>query len=255
MPGEWTEDQLLCFIESYQNNFLEEFSSDLEYLEEKFKLMNDEVQNTNPHSTSISDVYKPYALSPKMDSCEQPLCLGSTLFSEALRKSDKVYQNLMENSVTINHKLDKLIELVQLLSKETNKDDLVEHEYQEVEETIGTSMEVEPLNQTQLEDLGLNTCSHDLSLSFRKVPSVNEQKPQPLPNFPSLDVNLGDKRGTDLPINSYSPDNFKMKVVDPLIIHTTPSPHVAYLHPKSVYYYYHPHLTLSVGKTHLLRDK
>ncbi|GJZ40793.1 hypothetical protein Tco_0587679 [Tanacetum coccineum] len=205
MPGEWTEDQLLCFIESYQNNFLEEFSSDLEYLEEKFRLMNDEVQNTNPHSTSISNIYEPYALSPKMDSCEQPSCLGSTLFSEALRKSDKVYQNLMENSLTMNHKLDKLIELVQLLSKETNEEDLVEHEYQEVEETIGIPMEVEPLNQTQIEDLGLSTCNHDHSLSFREVPNVDEPEPRPLHNFLCVYINLGDKRGTDPHINSYSP--------------------------------------------------
>ncbi|GJT03732.1 hypothetical protein Tco_0838194 [Tanacetum coccineum] len=60
--------------------------------------------------------------------------------------------------------------------------------------TIGILMEVEPLDHTKLEDLGLNTCSHDLFLSSRGVLSVDELEPQPLPNFPSLDVNLGIKR-------------------------------------------------------------
>ncbi|GKC11122.1 hypothetical protein Tco_1007904 [Tanacetum coccineum] len=74
---------------------------------------------------------------------------------------------------------------------------------EEVEENIRTLMEVEPLDHTKLEDLGLNTCSHDLFLSSREVPSIDETEPQLLPNFSSLDVNLGDKRGIDPPINPY----------------------------------------------------
>ncbi|GJQ97539.1 ribonuclease H-like domain-containing protein, partial [Tanacetum coccineum] len=85
-------------------------------------------------------------------------------------------------------------------------------------------MEVEPLDYTKLEDLGLNTCIHSLFLSSREVPNVDELEPQPLPNFPSLDVNLGDKRGTDPPINPYSPSSFRINLVDPLTIHTPPSP-------------------------------
>ncbi|GJV74020.1 putative reverse transcriptase domain-containing protein [Tanacetum coccineum] len=65
------------------------------------------------------------------------------------------------------------------------------------EETIRISMEVEPLDHTKLEDLGFNTCIHDLFFSSRGVPSVDEPEPQPLPNFPSLDENLGDNRGTN----------------------------------------------------------
>ncbi|GJR15562.1 transposase, MuDR, MULE transposase domain protein [Tanacetum coccineum] len=75
---------------------------------------------------------------------------------------------------------------------------------EEVDETIGIPMEVEPLNHTKLEDLSLNTCSHDLSLSSREIPSVDEPEPQLLPNFSPLNVNLGDKRGSDPPINLYS---------------------------------------------------
>nr|GEY15698.1 hypothetical protein [Tanacetum cinerariifolium] len=50
---------------------------------------------------------------------------------------------------------------------------------EEVEETIGISIEVEPLGHTQLEGLGLNTCDHAIPLSFREVPSFDEPKPQP----------------------------------------------------------------------------
>ncbi|GKB75372.1 hypothetical protein Tco_0942267 [Tanacetum coccineum] len=77
----------------------------------------------------------------------------------------------------------------------------------EVDETMGISMEVEPLDHTKIEDLGLNTCSHDLSLCSREILSIDEPKPKLLPNFSPLDVNLGDKRGTDPPINPYSPDS------------------------------------------------
>ncbi|GKC38565.1 hypothetical protein Tco_1050949 [Tanacetum coccineum] len=98
----------------------------------------------------------------------------------------------------------------------------------EVEDTIGIPMEVKPLDYMKLEDLGLNTNTHDLFLSSREIPSVDEPEPQLLPNFSPLDVNLGDKRGTDPPINPYSLGNFRMKVVKLLTIHMPPLPHVAY---------------------------
>ncbi|GJU36973.1 hypothetical protein Tco_1185327 [Tanacetum coccineum] len=74
----------------------------------------------------------------------------------------------------------------------------------EVEEIIEIPIEAESLDHMKLEDLGLNTSTHDLFLSSRGFPSVDEPEPQPLPNLPFLDVNLGDKRGTDPPINPYS---------------------------------------------------
>ncbi|GJX96746.1 hypothetical protein Tco_0352544 [Tanacetum coccineum] len=69
----------------------------------------------------------------------------------------------------------------------------------EVDETIGIPMEVERLDHTRLEDLGLNTCSHDLFLNSREIPSVDEPEPHLLPTFSPLGVNLGEKRGTDHP--------------------------------------------------------
>ncbi|GJU71503.1 hypothetical protein Tco_1262908 [Tanacetum coccineum] len=82
---------------------------------------------------------------------------------------------------------------------------------EEVDETIGILMEVEPLGHTKLENLGLNTYNHDIPLSSKEIPSVDEPKPQLLPNFSPLDVSLGGKRGIDPPINPYSPGSFRMK--------------------------------------------
>ncbi|GJW02625.1 hypothetical protein Tco_1561481 [Tanacetum coccineum] len=96
-----------------------------------------------------------------------------------------------------------------------------------VDETIGIPMEVEPLDHTKLEDLGLNTCNHDIPLSFMEIPSVDEPEPQLLPNFSPLDVSLGGKRGIEPPINPYSLGSFKMKEVKPLTINASPSSHVA----------------------------
>ncbi|GJY86586.1 hypothetical protein Tco_0500612 [Tanacetum coccineum] len=74
-------------------------------------------------------------------------------------------------------------------------------------------MEVEPLYHMKLKDLGLNTNTHDLFLNSIGFPSVDEPEPRLLPNFSPLDVNLGDKRGTDPPINPYSPGSFRMEVI------------------------------------------
>ncbi|GKA43232.1 hypothetical protein Tco_0735956 [Tanacetum coccineum] len=83
----------------------------------------------------------------------------------------------------------------------------------EVEETLGTPMEDEPLDQMKLEDVRLN--NHIISLSSMEVPSFDKPKPQPhpLPNCPSLDVSLRDERGPEPPIKPHSSDSFRMKVI------------------------------------------
>nr|GEW08536.1 ribonuclease H-like domain-containing protein [Tanacetum cinerariifolium] len=86
----------------------------------------------------------------------------------------------------------------------------------EVEETIGIPIKVEPFVKTPLEDLGLNTCNHDIPLSSNEIPSFDEPEPQFLPNFSPLDVNLGDKKGTDPLIKPHSPDSFRIKEVEVL---------------------------------------
>ncbi|GJV94837.1 hypothetical protein Tco_1546414 [Tanacetum coccineum] len=73
----------------------------------------------------------------------------------------------------------------------------------EVEEIIGIPIEVEPLDETPLEDLGLNTCNHDIPLSSREIPNFDEPKPQPqpLPSCPYLDISLGEEGGLEPPSN------------------------------------------------------
>ncbi|GKB88114.1 hypothetical protein Tco_0960386 [Tanacetum coccineum] len=144
-------------------------------------------------------------------------------YEEALRKSDQMHQTFKNSSLAMTHKLDDIRELPKSLTKKKIKKDL-ECEIimvyklpvtypEEVDETLGTLMEVEPLDGTQLEDLGLNTCNRDVPLSSRKVPSFDEMEPQPnpLPNCPYLDISLGDKRGPEPPIKPDSSDRFRMR--------------------------------------------
>ncbi|GKA48652.1 hypothetical protein Tco_0741610 [Tanacetum coccineum] len=81
---------------------------------------------------------------------------------------------------------------------------------EEVEKTLGTTIEVEPLNETKLEEIGLNG-NHNTPLSFREVPSFDGPEPKPLLNSPSLDVSLGDAIGPEPPIKPHSPDSSRMK--------------------------------------------
>ncbi|GJV21922.1 hypothetical protein Tco_1370942 [Tanacetum coccineum] len=108
---------------------------------------------------------------------------------------------------------------------------------EEVEKTLGTPIEVEPLNETKLEEVGLN-CNHNTPLSSREIPSFDRPEPQPLLNSPSLDVSLRDIIGPEPPIKPHSPDSSRMKVVDYLTTQTPPSPHMTNSHPKGVYSYY-----------------
>ncbi|GKB15259.1 hypothetical protein Tco_0849182 [Tanacetum coccineum] len=95
-------------------------------------------------------------------------------------------------------------------------------------------IEVEPLDETPLEDLVFNTCNHDIPLSSKEIPSIDEPEPQqqPLPNCLSLDVSLREERGPEPPIKPHSPDSFRMKEVDSLTINKPPSPHMASSHHK-----------------------
>ncbi|GJZ45653.1 hypothetical protein Tco_0593249 [Tanacetum coccineum] len=78
---------------------------------------------------------------------------------------------------------------------------------EEVKKTLGTSIKVEPLNKTKLEEVGLN-CNHNTPFSSREVPTFDGLEPQPLLNSPSLDV---DVIGLEPPIKPHSPDSFRMK--------------------------------------------
>ncbi|GKA27033.1 hypothetical protein Tco_0713201 [Tanacetum coccineum] len=165
-----------------------------------------------------------------MYSYEQPSSLGPNFIGETLRKSDQLHQTFKKSSIAMTHELDDMIELPKSQPKRTYNEDLEcrivmvkmhkcmawsdDEPIEEVEETIGSLMEVEPLDHMKLEDLGLNTNTYDLFLSSRELSSVDELEPQLLPNFSPLDVSLGGKRGTDPPINSYIPGSFRIKSVE-----------------------------------------
>nr|GEU69588.1 hypothetical protein [Tanacetum cinerariifolium] len=112
---------------------------------------------------------------------------------------------------------------------------------EEVEKTLGTPIEVEPLNEAKLEEVGLNY-NHNTPLSSKKVLSFDqpEPQPQPLPNFPPLDAILGTERGLKPPIKPQSPENFRIKILDNLTIYTPPSSLVASFHLRTLYCYYRP---------------
>nr|GEW90319.1 hypothetical protein [Tanacetum cinerariifolium] len=84
---------------------------------------------------------------------------------------------------------------------------------EDVENTLRTPIEVEPLNETKQEEVGLN-CNHNIPFSSREVPSFDGPEPQPLLNSPSLDVSLGDVIGPEPPIKPHSPDSSRMKYVN-----------------------------------------
>ncbi|GKD84098.1 hypothetical protein Tco_1350937 [Tanacetum coccineum] len=99
---------------------------------------------------------------------------------------------------------------------------------EEVEKTLGTPIEVEPLNETKLQEVGLNY-NHNTPFSSREVPNFDRPEPQPLLNSPSLDVILGDVISLEPPIKPHSSDSSRMKVVDYLTTQALPLPHVVLL--------------------------
>ncbi|GJS15460.1 hypothetical protein Tco_0409932 [Tanacetum coccineum] len=86
------EEQFECFIEYYHENYPEDFKSDLENLEEVYKIMNGGVEYPRIHSTSPSETYAPYKSSP--------------------------------SSIAMTHKLDGMIEFPESQSKKTYKEEL-----------------------------------------------------------------------------------------------------------------------------------
>ncbi|GJS16822.1 hypothetical protein Tco_0411294 [Tanacetum coccineum] len=221
-----TKEQFECFIEYYHENYSEDFKSDLENLEEIYKMINGGVEYAR--TTSPSEIKELYEPSPRMYSYEQPSCLGSNFVGETLRKSDQLHQTFEKSSIAMTRKLDDMIELPKSQPKRTYNEDLkceivmvkmpkcmawlddepicdldtmedkakdpspqstsqilpsfevytsLVTRPEEVEETIGIPMEVEHLDHMKLEDLGLNTNTHDLFLSSKGFSNVNEPEP------------------------------------------------------------------------------
>ncbi|GKD75236.1 hypothetical protein Tco_1333518, partial [Tanacetum coccineum] len=84
-----TKEQFESFIEYYHENYPEDFKSDLENLEEIYKMMNGGVEYPCTQNTSPSEIKEPYEPSPRMYSYDQPSCLGSNFVGETLRTYNK----------------------------------------------------------------------------------------------------------------------------------------------------------------------
>ncbi|GJY79067.1 hypothetical protein Tco_0484868 [Tanacetum coccineum] len=119
-----TEENFECFIEYYHKNYLEDFKSDLENLEEIYKMMNGGVEYPRTQNASPSEIKEPYEPSPRMYSYEQPSCLGSTFVGETLRKSERLHQTFEKSSIAMTRKLDDMIELPKSQPKRTYNEDL-----------------------------------------------------------------------------------------------------------------------------------
>ncbi|GJS40106.1 putative reverse transcriptase domain-containing protein [Tanacetum coccineum] len=239
------EEQFECFIEYYHDNYPKDFKSDLENLEEIYKMMNGGVEYPRTQNASASEIKEPYEPSPRMYSYEQPSCLGSTFVELPKSQPKRTYNKDLECKIVMVKipkcmawlddepigDLDTMEDKVDNPSPQCTPQVLPSIELytlpvthpEEVEETIGIPMEVEHLDHMKLEDLGLNTNTHDLFLSSKGFPSADELEPQLLPNFSPLDVNLRDKKGTDPPINPYSPGSFRMKIIK---VNVIPPDHV-----------------------------
>ncbi|GKB21368.1 hypothetical protein Tco_0855291 [Tanacetum coccineum] len=118
------EEQFKCFIEYYHENYPEDFKSDLENLEEIYKMMNGGVEYPRTQNASPSEIKEPYEPSPRMYSFEQPSCLGSNFVGDTLRKSDQLHQTFEKSTMAITRKLDDMIEFPKSQTKRTYNKDL-----------------------------------------------------------------------------------------------------------------------------------
>ncbi|GJY98950.1 hypothetical protein Tco_0516380 [Tanacetum coccineum] len=189
------------------------FGNEIAWVEMHSCVAWDKVNNQNPQNASPSEINEPYEPSPRMDSYEQPLCLGSTFLDDMIELPKSQPKITYKEDLECKMVMVKIPKCMAWLYDEPIGDlDMMEDKVDNPSPQR-IPMEVEPLDHMKLEDLGLNTSTRDLFLSSRGFPSVDESKPQLLPKFSPLDVNLGDKRGTDPPINQYSPGSFRMKVI------------------------------------------
>nr|GEU53317.1 hypothetical protein [Tanacetum cinerariifolium] len=204
-----TEEQFECFIEYYHENYLEDFKSDLENLKEIYKIMNGGVEYPRTQNASPSEIKEPYEPSPRMYSYEQPSCLGSTFVDDMIELPKSQPKRTYNEDLKCEIVMVKVPKCMEWLDDEpigdldTMKDKAKKSKptkyptsppsfevytppvtyRKDVEETIGIPVEIEPLDHMKLEDLGSNTNTHDLFLSFKGFFSVDEPEPQLLPNF------------------------------------------------------------------------
>ncbi|GKB21366.1 hypothetical protein Tco_0855289 [Tanacetum coccineum] len=177
-----TEEQFECFIEYYHENYPEDFKSDLENLEVNFSFRKSDQLHQTFEKSSI-------AMTRKLDDMiELPKSQPKRTYNEDLEceivmvKMPKCMAWLDNEPVgdldTMGDKVDnrspqctpQVLPSIKLYTPPATHPE-------DVEETIGIPMEVEPMDHIKLEYLGLNINTHDLFLSSKRFPSVDELKP------------------------------------------------------------------------------
>ncbi|GJY38324.1 retrotransposon protein, putative, ty1-copia subclass [Tanacetum coccineum] len=116
----------------------------------------------------------------------------------------RTYTNISQDYVLRGYSLSTMDNKVGVTSPERTTQTLPSFEEytppvtypEEVEKTLGTPIEVEPLNETKLEEVGLN-CNHNTPLTSREVPSFDGPEPQHLLNSLSLDEMFDDDWGLE----------------------------------------------------------
>ncbi|GJY45300.1 hypothetical protein Tco_0434363 [Tanacetum coccineum] len=147
--------------------------------------------NTRDLGSFREETAKPLKDSPNEHSLRTYQRLKKAIYEKALRKSNQMHQTFEKSSLARTHSSDAYDEPIGGLCMMNNKLENPSSQStlqvlpsfekyappvtypEEVKETIGVPIEVEPFDQTQLEGVGLNTCNHDVPLSSREVPGFD----------------------------------------------------------------------------------
>nr|GEZ22562.1 hypothetical protein [Tanacetum cinerariifolium] len=96
-----TEEQFEFFIEYYHENYPEDFKSDLENLEEIYKMRNGGVEYPRTQNASPSEIKEPYEPSPRVYSYEKPSCLGSNFVELPKSQPKRTYNKDLECEIVM----------------------------------------------------------------------------------------------------------------------------------------------------------
>ncbi|GKA31633.1 hypothetical protein Tco_0717938 [Tanacetum coccineum] len=150
-------------------------------------LPSDTVKNSKLNVNSTSRVLSAHSYPTKDSQCSSYSINSTNAYRNMLPA--KRNANLLKSSLDIRDKVDDpcIQSTLQVLPSFEEYTPPVTYP-EEVEETLGTPMEVEPLNLMKLENVGFD--NHSIPTSYKEVPIFDEPKPQPQPlrNCPSLDV-------------------------------------------------------------------
>ncbi|GJY73254.1 ribonuclease H-like domain-containing protein [Tanacetum coccineum] len=146
------------------------------------------------------------------------LVLPAVLRAQAVQE----LHELQRISAFIDYRLESIERFLNNFANQPNETNMNDLEFDDesdndsddsevLRKSLGWHLEEIHVTWAHLEKKQTRLRLYTIYLEELESPSVDEPEPQPLPNLPFLDVNLGDKRGTNPPINPYSLGSFKMK--------------------------------------------